>query len=259
MAMTQDEVRQKMAQYNWYHIIPIPEFGLMTPGLTNFHGGVQWNKAMTQESKVDLSGKDVLDIGARDCYFSLMAEQMGAKSITAIDNDVSRGAKEFLLPLLNSKIDYQFVPRLHEMVWKDAFDVILFFGVLYHVRYPFMALRKIVDACRVGGSILIEGGMLTDPQLQHMELLWCPDPGRSPYDPSSVTFFNERALDSAMHHMGCKKTFGMRRLNNSSPVDRGFLGYQKTTHRTYEAWDGGHTYHTRAAHSPSDWKATDVP
>ena len=74
------------------------------------------------------------------------------------------------------------------------FDIILFFGVLYHLRYPFWGLKRIVDCLADRGFLLIETGVLVADHLKDQEILYCPVE-RSPYgEPSSCTFFNETGL-----------------------------------------------------------------
>lgn len=97
-----------------------------------------WEFINNNINDVDFSHKKVLDIGCRDGLFSFEAERRGAKEIIGIDNDISLGAKEFLIPYFNSKM------QMHELNVYDLspeifgkFDVILCFGVLYHLRYPF--------------------------------------------------------------------------------------------------------------------------
>jgi Protein of unknown function (DUF1698) len=64
------------------------------------------------------------------------------------------------------------------------FDVILFPGVLYHLRYPFWGLKVLRDMMKPDGELLTETA------------IWPGDSNNamSPYEPSSCTFFNEKGL-----------------------------------------------------------------
>jgi SAM-dependent methyltransferase len=202
--------------------------------------------------KHDYSGKSVLDIGARDCLHSLRAEKLGASSILAVDNDISIGARDFIIPLLESKIKMRH-QNLYDIPEKNEFDIVQFFGVLYHLRFPFNGLKKVAEACKIGGTIFIEGGFLVCDSLENMEILWCPSPERSPYDPSSVTFFNACAMDATMKTLGCEPILKPAYWEHSGDVRRGFFAYKKTEQVNYSYWTGLHNMHTIGGHKGSDW------
>jgi len=96
----------------------------------------------------------------------------------------------------------------------DKFDVILCFGVLYHLRYPFWGLKKIVDCLEDKGLLIIESGMLVDRRLEDDDFLFCPVE-QSPYEYSSCTFFNKSSLSTTLKTFGCK-LLDHKTLNNQS-------------------------------------------
>jgi len=64
-------------------------------------------------------------------------------------------------------------------------------------------VARIADAMAPGGTLIIETGMLLS-FLKH-PFIFTPAPEESPYDPTSVTFFNERALISTLESLGFSK------------------------------------------------------
>jgi len=80
---------------------------------------------------------------------------------------------------------------------------VIFAGVLYHLRFPVLGLKRIADAMAPGGTLIIETGMLLS-FLKH-PFIFTPPPEESPYDPTSVTFFNERALIATLESLGLSK------------------------------------------------------
>jgi hypothetical protein len=74
--------------------------------------------------------------------------------------------------------------------------------VLYHLRFPFTALKGLADLLPEGGRMLIETGIFADEDKR--ALLFCPIGAESPYEPSSVTFFNRKGLADSL------QTFGLR-------------------------------------------------
>jgi len=199
--MEREQVEEELRKYNWYHRIEVLP-GLYTPSRLGKPRRL-WGLILEEMDRIEMSGLRVLDVGCRDGLFSLAAERKGAASVVAIDNDLSLGAKEFLLPFLKSRVEMRQMNVMDlEAESSGVFDVILCFGVLYHLRYPFAALKRMVGCLRDGGTLLLESGMLDDERLASRELLYCPVED-SPYEASSCTFFNRKALQVTMHSFDC--------------------------------------------------------
>ncbi len=104
----------------------------------------------------DLSRKRVLDVGAWNGCFSFECERRGASEVIAysLENPNESGFNK-LKSLLNSKVSYvqgsvySLSPETLGM-----FDIILFFGVLYHLRYPLLAIDRIRTVSK--GMVFIE-------------------------------------------------------------------------------------------------------
>jgi tRNA (mo5U34)-methyltransferase len=105
----------------------------------------------------DLRGLRVLDIGAWHGCFSFECERRGAKEVVALttEDDTWSGFSR-LAQAASSRV----VRRVHGTVYRldpqelGLFDLVLFFGVLYHLRYPLLAIDNIRNIC--GGTVLIE-------------------------------------------------------------------------------------------------------
>jgi SAM-dependent methyltransferase len=196
--MNDKEILDKISQYKFYHIIPLTET-ISTPGNPVF---VPAQKLfMRTLEKTDVKAKRVLDIGCRDGLFSFKAESMGAQEIIGIDNDLSVPATEFLMPFFQSKVKMQQL-NLYDLTPEHfgVFDVVLFPGVLYHLRYPFWGLKVIRDIMKPGGELLIETAIWQGDAKN--AFLFCPINSDSPYEPSSCTFFNEKGLIDTLKTLG---------------------------------------------------------
>lgn len=198
--MNDTELQQVLARYAFYHIIKLTDT-IATPGNPVYVPAQ--NLCMKYLKSLDVKGKRVLDIGCRDGLFSFAAESMGAAEVVGIDNDVSKAATEFLIPFFNSKV------RMHQMNLYDLkpesfgqFDVVIFPGVLYHLRYPFWGLRAIRDILKIGGHLLIETAIWVGERNNSM--LFCPIGDDNPYAPddTSCTFFNEKGLVDTLTSLG---------------------------------------------------------
>ena len=192
--MTDAELQEAIKGYHFYHIIPLNE-RVSTPGHPPF---VPFQQNFTKcLNELDLKGKRVLDVGCRDGLFSFAAEKMGAAEVIGVDNNLSKPATEFLIPYFKSKV------RMVELNLYDLkeqefglFDVILFPGVLYHLRYPFWALKVLRDMLKPEGELLIETAIWQGGANNAM--LFCPGEGDSPYGDEACTFFNVKGLVDTM-------------------------------------------------------------
>ena len=132
-----------------------------------------------------------------------------------IDTCLSLGAVELAIPHFQSKVR-MIEMSLYELSVAEhgMFDIILFCGVLYHLRYPFTALRTLVDLVPEGGHMIIETVIFADDD-RHA-LLFCPTGEESPCDLSSVSFYNRKGMTDTL------KTFGFRveATEYQSEVDR---------------------------------------
>lgn len=152
----------------WYHKIPLPH-GVVTPG---------WAPLDPDAYGVpeDLTGMRILDVGAWDGYWSFTALARGAREVVAIDDfsdflgaleNRDRKAWE-TFDLCRELLGYSPARcRREEMSVYDVsesrlgrFDMIFFFGTLYHLRYPLLALDRLSAIC--DGEIFVESAVLDD-------------------------------------------------------------------------------------------------
>ena len=199
MSTTHDDIRERMSKYVFYHCVEVAP-GIVTPGweaAKNAQGPV-----MAQIRRIgDFAGKRVLDVGCRDGLFLYEMEKRGADYLLGIDNDLSMPALEFIIPTLQSKVQMKSLNVYDLLVEPEhRFDVVIFAGVLYHLRFPFLGLKRVVDALKPGGEVIIESSIMVS--YGDHPMLYCPTPKDSPYEPTSVTFFNNKGMIAAMESLG---------------------------------------------------------
>lgn len=111
---------------------------------------------------VEFRNKSVLDIGCWDGYWSFNAERRGAQAVLATDDSTQNwaGSAGCLLAkeLFDSSVTVDLTLSVYELASLDQrFDIILFFGVYYHLHAPFYALSQIRHCCHKDTIVLIEG------------------------------------------------------------------------------------------------------
>ncbi len=124
-----------------YHSIELPD-GSVLPGLQTIEH-LRWRLELFGLPQ-DLRGKRVLDVGAWDGWFSFECERRGAEvvAVDCVAMDTFLEAKD----LIGSKVEYLTLD-VNELSARKlgTFDIVLFFGVLYHLRHPLLGLEKAVE------------------------------------------------------------------------------------------------------------------
>jgi SAM-dependent methyltransferase len=251
--MDDQTLEQRLSRYPFYHIIALND-RVSTPGSVDHVRSQQ--PVLNAIKCLDVAGKRVLDVGCRDGLYSLALERMGAAEVIGIDNDVSKGAVEVVIPYLKSSV------RMHELNLMDLtpsrfgkFDIMVFAGVLYHLRYPFWALKLLGDMMNPGGVMVLETAIFYSSSKHAM--LYCPVGNDSPYEETSCTFFNKkglidtlgslgwRVLSTSVLHPDAEDRDGP---NNSPVIDRAVLVCEyvgsDADSKVEQYWHAGHDLHS---------------
>ncbi|ANK86391.1 MULTISPECIES: TIGR04290 family methyltransferase [unclassified Rhizobium] len=104
----------------------------------------------------DLQGCSVLDIGCNAGFYSLEMKRRNAGRVVGIDSDPHylRQA-EFAARQIGEDIDFKLMSVYEVEKLKERFDLVLFMGVLYHLRHPLLALDLLHEHV-VGGQMLFQ-------------------------------------------------------------------------------------------------------
>jgi SAM-dependent methyltransferase len=262
MPMDEHELERRLEGYKFYHTIPLTE-GLATAGT---HGA---DASVVSALGSDLTGKRVLDVGCRDGLYSFLAERLGASEVIGIDNDLSRGAVDVLIPHFGSAV------QMHEMNLYDltparfgTFDVVIFADVLYHLRYPFRAFQVLREVANPGATLIVKTALYCGNE--NLAMLYCPIGLESPYEPTSCTFFNQKGLVDSLSSLGWRTTsvtLSRQRTNRSvqqvdAPVIRDAVFVSETGHTGNELvdryWHGIHEGTSRFAGDGNAARASGV-
>ena len=141
LAMAEGQVRDRLSKLGqWFHNIHFDGIQTAPDHFLGDFPDVKWRR-LRQHIPLDLSGKSVLDIGCNGGFYSLEMKKRGAARVLGIDSD-ERYLKqaEFAAEMLSLKIEFQKMSVYQVAELKERFDIVLFMGVLYHLRYPLLAL-----------------------------------------------------------------------------------------------------------------------
>jgi tRNA (mo5U34)-methyltransferase len=174
----------------WYHTLDFGH-GVLTDGFCKTY--------LNENELPDFEGKTVLDIGAWDGYYSFLAERRGASRVVALDHyawgvdfakrnpywvecfekgilpDHNLDTTEFWNPDLPGRRGFEIAHEAYgssveavvgnfatiDPTALGTFDIVLFLGVLYHLKEPLTALEAVRRL--TGGVAVIETEALHIP------------------------------------------------------------------------------------------------
>jgi tRNA (mo5U34)-methyltransferase len=153
----------------WFHNLHLPGGRQTAPDhpLGDFP---RWKwEQIAPHLPADLDGARALDIGCNAGFYSFQLAQRGAR-VTGIDIDphyLAQAAWAAGELGLEHAIDWRQlgVYDLARMT-DEPFDIVLFLGVLYHLRHPLLALDLVAEA--TGGTLVLQ--TLTLPGEERTEL-----------------------------------------------------------------------------------------
>jgi tRNA (mo5U34)-methyltransferase len=92
----------------------------------------------------DLTGKSVLDIGCNAGFYSLEMKRRGATRVLGLDFDERYLAQaRFAAEVRGVDIEFRQLSVYDVASLGEKFDLVIFMGVLYHLRHPLLALDLI--------------------------------------------------------------------------------------------------------------------
>ena len=114
----------------------------------------------------DLTGKRVLDIGCAEGFFSFEAEKRGAREVIGIDSFPDSVRRFNIVKEARQSAATAFLMNVYDLEPKrlGTFDLVLFYGVFYHLKHPQYALERIHSVC--AGDLLFQTFMLEEPTVK---------------------------------------------------------------------------------------------
>jgi len=157
----------------WFHNIDLHGVPTAPDHFLGDYPRVKW-KDVSPAIPADLSGMTVLDIGCNGGFYSLELKKRGASRVLGVDvDDRYLGQARFAAQVLGLDLEFEKRSVYDVDAIEGQFDLVLFMGVFYHLRYPLYALDKIIK--KVRGKLVFQTmirGALTSPELSDDYHFW---------------------------------------------------------------------------------------
>lgn len=142
--LTRDEIARRAAELGpWFHNLDLRGVRTAPDHFLGDYPAVKWRQ-VAAALPADLAGASVLDIGCNAGFHALEMAQRGAGRVVAIDSDERYLAQaRFAAEVSGARIEFRNLSVYDVAALGERFDIVLFMGVLYHLRHPLLALDLI--------------------------------------------------------------------------------------------------------------------
>lgn len=129
----------------WFHNLDLKGVRTAPSHFLGDYPAVKWRR-FADAIPADLSEKSVLDIGCNAGFYSMEMKRRGAARVLSLDSSEAYLAQaRFAAEVSGLEIEFRRMSVYDVGKLKETFDIVLFLGVLYHLRHPLLALDLIHD------------------------------------------------------------------------------------------------------------------
>ena len=204
-----DLLRRLTFDREWFHRIDLGH-GITSPGIDDSPAKLEYLRFPE-----DLTGREVLDVGAYDGFFSFEAERRGASRVVAADEycwSIPGGMAdgrgfEIAHWALGSKVERRVI-AVEDISPETVgmFDVVLFLGVLYHSPDPLRYLRNVYSVCR---DLLIMESHIDGQDYERPMMVFYPGDTLAG-DPSNFWGPNQACVVAMLEEVGFRRVEKIR-------------------------------------------------
>jgi len=156
----------------------------------------------------DLTGKRVLDIGCAEGFFSFEAEKRGAREVIGIDSFPDSVRRFNIVKAARQSNATAFLMNVYDLEPRrlGTFDLVLFYGVFYHLKHPQYGLECIRSVC--SGDILLQTHIYEEAALKGVPWArfyphgYMSGAKNEHWDPSVFWLFNSACCVAMLDHVG---------------------------------------------------------
>jgi tRNA (mo5U34)-methyltransferase len=156
---TAEEIRGRLGQLgDWFQNMNLRGVPTAPDHFLGDYPQCKW-QTFAHAMPADLTGKTVLDIGCNAGFYSQEMKRRGAAHVVGIDADPAYLAQaRFAADVNGVDIEFRELDVYQVAQLGRKFDLVLFMGVLYHLRHPLLALDLLWEHV-VGDTLVFQSLM----------------------------------------------------------------------------------------------------
>jgi tRNA (mo5U34)-methyltransferase len=158
-------IRRKVRELApWFHNLDLGGVQTAPDHFLGDYPAIKWRR-FAQAIPEDLSGRTVLDLGCNAGFYAIEMKRRGARRVVGIDWDERYLAQaRFAAEVLGADIELRRMSVYDVAQLGERFDLVLFLGVLYHLRHPLLALDLLWEHV-VGDTMVFQSLMRGCPEV----------------------------------------------------------------------------------------------
>jgi tRNA (mo5U34)-methyltransferase len=139
--LSRQEIEARVRELGpWFHNLDLGGVRTAPQHFLGDYPAVVWRQ-VSQALPERLDGRTVLDLGCNAGFFSLEMARRGAARVVGVDSDPRYLAQARLAGEVSGlEVEWRELSVYDVAALGEAFDLVIFMGVLYHLRHPLLAL-----------------------------------------------------------------------------------------------------------------------
>ena len=139
--MDRATIERRVAELgDWFHNLDLHGVRTAPHHFLGDYPRIKWER-FAHAIPADLRGRTVLDIGCNAGFYAIEMKRRGADRVVAVDSDPRYLAQaRFAAEVMGADIEFRELSVYRLPTLEERFDIVLFMGVLYHLRHPLLAL-----------------------------------------------------------------------------------------------------------------------
>jgi tRNA (mo5U34)-methyltransferase len=157
--LSREEIRRRVdALGPWFHNLDLKGVSTAPSHFLGDYPQVKWRR-FAGVIPDNLQGKTVLDIGCNAGFYAMEMKRRGAERVLGLDtHDEYLAQARFAAEINGLEIEFRKMSAYDVGQLGEKFDLVIFMGVLYHLRHPLLALDLIHE--HVARDLLLFQSML---------------------------------------------------------------------------------------------------
>jgi tRNA (mo5U34)-methyltransferase len=145
--LSREQIERRVRELGqWFHNLDLNGVRTAPDHFLGDYPAFKWRN-FAGHIPADLTGKSVLDIGCNAGFYSIEMKKRGAQRVLGVDFDDRYLAQARFAAEVSGFDDIEFRKlSVYDVgALDERFDIVLFMGVLYHLRHPLLSLDLIHD------------------------------------------------------------------------------------------------------------------
>ena len=144
--LSTDEIRRKVnALGPWFHNLDLNGVSTAPSHFLGDYPRVKWHR-FANVIPNSLKGKSVIDIGCNAGFYAMEMKRRGADRVLGLDSrDHYLAQARFAAEVNELDVEFRNLSVYEVAKLGETFDLVIFMGVLYHLRHPLLALDLIYE------------------------------------------------------------------------------------------------------------------